>query len=379
MKMLLSCMVVCVMLVSGCASAPRGESGEADAVATPAAEWEVVARLDKAPGNVTVTPAGQVVFSLHQHFEPRLRVGRLGENSTIIPFPNEAINGISGDSPLVLDTVLGIQSDTNGIVWMLDNGMRGVVTPKLVAWDTRSDQLHRVIHLPKPVTVSDSFVNDLAVDMTNRHIYIADPAGGPNAALIVVDLDTGLSRRVLQGDRSVVPEDIDMVIDRITVEVRRPDGTRVRPRVGVNPIALDVENQWLYFGPMHGRTMYRVRTRELRDPELSDEQLAARVERYADKPISDGSSIDREGNIYISDVTSNAVGIIGTDRQYRVHLQDPRVFSWPDAFSYGPDGLMYVVANQLHRGPVLNAGQDATRPPFYIIRFKPPAPGVVGR
>ncbi len=54
-------------------------------------------------------------------------------------------------------------------------------------------------------------------------------------------------------------------------------------------------------------------------------------------------------------------------------------FPWPDAFSYGPDGMLYVVINQLHKGPVLNAGNNETKPPFLIIRFKPLAPGITGR
>ena len=41
--------------------------------------------------------------------------------------------------------------------------------------------------------------------------------------------------------------------------------------------------------------------------------------------------------------------------------------------------MMYVAVNQLHKGPVLNGGNDASVPPYRIIRFKPLAPGVVGR
>ncbi len=34
---------------------------------------ETFAELDMAPGNITVTPNGDVIISLHQHFEPELR------------------------------------------------------------------------------------------------------------------------------------------------------------------------------------------------------------------------------------------------------------------------------------------------------------------
>jgi hypothetical protein len=57
---------------------------------------------------------------------------------------------------------------------------------------------------------------------------------------------------------------------------------------------------------------------------------------------------------------------------------DPRL-SWVDAFSYGPDGHLYAVANQLHRTAVLNGGVNATRPPYLVIRLRPLAPGTTGR
>ena len=344
-------------------------------------DFEVFAKLPQGPGNLTVTPAGDVIVSLHQFYETEARVVKVSRDGEMTPYPNEAwaVGGAVGDR-LTLDSVLGIQSDTMGIVWMLDNGMRSGITPKLVGWDSRRDRLVRVVHLPPPITPKEgAFVNDLAVDTTHNTIYIADPANGPDAALIVVDLSTGHARRVLEGHRSVVPEDEDLIIDGSAVEILLDDGEVIRPRVGVNPIALDAQNQWLYYGPMHGRTLYRIRAADLRDPSLSPEELEDRIERYADKPLCDGISIDRSGNIYISDLASNAIGMIDADREYRIRYQDPTRLAWPDAFAFGPDGWMYVVSNQLHRSKRLNAGETAVEPPFYINRFRPRSAGTVGR
>ena len=216
------------------------------------------------------------------------------------------------------------------------------------------------------------------IDRDHDAVYIADPAGGANAAIVVVDLKTRKARRVLQGHDSVVPEDIDLIIDGTPVRIRTPDGDEIRPRVGINPIAADAQNEWLYYGPMHGKTLYRVRTADLRDRALSAADLAQRVEPWAERPISDGIAMDDDGNIYISDVGANAVGVIDTDRAYRVLVRDPRL-SWPDAFSFGPDGMLYVVANQLHRTAVLNAGTHTAAPPFHVLRFQPLAAGVTGR
>ena len=339
---------------------------------------EEVALLADSPGNLTVTPSGRIVMSLHQFFSPPLRVVELNKEGALVPFPNHAWSSGDGQMHVALDSVLGIQSDSNGVVWLLDNGMRGGVVPKLVGWDSRRDELARVIHLPPPVTPANAFVNDLAVDEKHNAIYIADPAGGANAALIVVDLDSGLGRRVLEGHRSVVPEDLDLVIDGAPVQVKAADGRMVRPRVGVNPIALDVSAEWLYYGPMHGTSLYRVATRDLLDSTLGPQALAARVERHGDKPICDGISMDTAGNVYVTDVGSNALGVIDRHGRYRILVADPRL-SWPDALSFGPDGYLYTVANQLHRSARLNAGMAVAEPPFGVFRVRPLAPGVAGR
>jgi sugar lactone lactonase YvrE len=339
-----------------------------------APELSEVAAIDRAPGNITVTPDKRIIFSLHQFFEPDWRVAEWTDKG-LQPFPTSDIASAK-DPDVTLHSVLGIQSDSQGVVWMLDNGIRGGAVPKLVAWDTRNNKLHRIIELPQPTTPPDAFVNDLAVDETHGKIFISDPAGGGNAALIVVDIASGGAKRVLQGHDSVVPEDRDMVIDGEPVEIKQPDGSTVRPRVGVNPIALDAKNEWLYYGPMHGGSLYRIAVSDLIDTEAKS--LGEKVERYGRKPISDGISIDNDGNIYVTDVENNAVGVIDRSTEYRIYLTDPRL-SWPDALSFGPDNRLYTVSNQLHRSAVLHAGVETATPPFYIFSFKPLAGGVAGR
>jgi sugar lactone lactonase YvrE len=255
--------------------------------------------------------------------------------------------------------------------------MRNGTERRLVGWHASGNRAVADIDLSS-VTTDSAFLNDLAVDPGRNTVYIADPAGNADAAIIVVDTASGVARRVLEGHESVMAEDMDLVIDGLPVRIRAEDDTEIHPWVGINPIAIDKPGEWLYYGPMHGRSMYRVRTTDLRNSELTAAELAARVERWADKPICDGISIDDAGNIYLGDLASNAIGVIGPDRNYRILIADPRL-SWVDAFSFGPDGYLYTVANQLHRSAVLNGGEAATVPPYLILRFKPLATGTTGR
>ncbi len=348
-------------------------------------EYEVAAELpmEFPPGNITVTPYGRIIVSMHQFYEPKLRLAELviedeGTTVSVKPFPNAEANDAGTTDGLKLDTVLGLQCDARGVVWLLDNGMRGGSVPKLISWVAEKDQVGRVIYIPPPATVEGSFLNDLAIDIKRAMCYIADPVAGGKDALIVVSLRTGLSRRVLQGHSSVVPEDVDIVIEERPLEISRPDGTTVRPRIGVNPIVLDAQSEWVYYGPMTGGALYRIPADALADPALDDAALARQIERYSDKPHCDGISIDSADNIYISEIEANAVGVIAPDRSYRRLFQD-ELLSWPDAFSFGPRHYMYVVAAQLHRSKLLAGGVDRSEMPFRILRFRSLAPGIIGR
>ena len=337
---------------------------------------EIVAEFARRnpPGNIAVTPDGRLIVSQHQFFGSQYRVVEVLPDGSTRPFPNDRWASPLGEDGIGLYNVLGLRCDREGILWILDRSPGDGRPGRLVGWDTRSNELHRIVYLASPVIPENAFLNDLAVDRYNDAIYIADTAGGDNSALIVVDLKTGYARRVLEGDTSVRPEDVSMVIDGKTVTLQGAEA-----RVGVNPIAIDPNNEWVYYGAMSGTAIYRVRTKVLRDRTLSPAELSARVERYGDKPLSDGITIDGAGNVYVTDITDNAIGVVEPSGTYRILYQDDELLSWPDGFGFGPNNTIYVTVNQLHRSAVLNGGEDIAEPPFYILRFPALEAGVVGR
>lgn len=327
---------------------------------------------DLPPGNIAVAPSGRVFMSVHGFHGAALRMVELLPDGTTRPYPTEAwARAPEGDGP-GLSSVLGVRADRRGVLWMLDGGGEGHAG-RVVGWDTVAERLHAVHVLAPPVTVEGSFLNDLAVDLAHGAIYVTDTAEPDTAALIVLDLATGRARRVLEGSRFTRPEDLDMVIDGRVVTLGGAPA-----RIGANPITIDPTDSWVYFGPMSGRSLYRVRTTDLLDEALGEEVLADRVERHGDKPISDGITIDAAGNVYVASVTEDAIGVIRPDGRYEtLHRRDD--ISWPDGFATGPDGRIHVTVNELHRSPVLGGGQDATRGEFKVMRFPALAPAVPGR
>lgn len=366
-------------LVWVCLATGSLRAGEFESWANPRAKLEISSRLAQAPGGMTITPSLSIILSLHQFQNSKVRVVEITPGGKVHSFPRASMSTTEGKGAIKLDSVLGLQSDEKGVVWMLDNGRRGETTPKLVAWDTRDDVLHKVIYLPQPATTNTSFVNDLALDPEAPYIYITDPGVGADAALIVVNTDTGLARRVLHGHYSVIPKGKDLLIDGKPVFAKRVDGTKIRPLAGANPIAVDRKGEWLYYGPMDGDVLYRIATEDLQNQKLSPRRLADGVENWASKPICDGISIDSKGNVYVSDIGAKAIGIInGKTRLYEHYIRHSD-FLWPDGLCFGNNGRLYFFASQLHLMPNFNGGRQATQSPFFIFKIKALANGTVGR
>ncbi|HXW72312.1 MAG TPA: hypothetical protein VEK34_12850 [Methylocella sp.] len=53
--------------------------------------------------------------------------------------------------------------------------------------------------------------------------------------------------------------------------------------------------------------------------------------------------------------------------------------SWVDSLSFGPEGKLYAVVNQLHRSAALNGGEALSKPPYFLIEVKALAAGLPGR
>ncbi|MCU8107209.1 major royal jelly family protein [Shewanella sp. SM101] len=352
----------------------------------PLAKMEVFAELDGAVGGITFTSDDRLMFSYHPFYQPNIKVAELLADGSTKPFPNSDWQqchdpqGKAKEPDTCLNWVLGLRTDDQDRVWLLDSGQQAPrIEPKLVAWDTKKNQLDRIIHLPAPVSLPESQHNDFVISSRHQAIVIADEgigtgSIGEKAALVVVDLNTGESRRLLQGDNSVMPDlQRPLIIDK-----NSKDRKQIEVYVGADGIALDKTQTWLYFAPMNKDKVYRVRMTDLINPSLTPAALSAKVEAYADKPDNGGLSIDEANNLYLTEVGERAIGVIPADsRQYRTYVHDERMV-WPDGVSYGKQGYLYSGAAQLPLSAPLNNGNAENSPPYYIFRFKPLAAGVRG-
>ncbi len=328
---------------------------------------------DTPPGNLAIGPDGRMFMSVHEFYGPELRVVEVMPDGTTKAYPTDDWARAPSEDGDGLNGVLGLRADREGILWMLD-GQGENQTGRVVGWNTKTEELHAIYYIGQPIARPFSFLNDLAVDREHEVIYVSDTANHVDSAIIVIDMDTGRARRVLEGTAFTAAEDTPMIIDGKEILLGGNPA-----KIGVNPISVDPTNTWVYFAPMTASSMYRVRTTDLLDEGLSDGELAGRVERYGDKPISDGSTVDAAGNVYITAMTDNAIGVTKPDGSYEVLFQSDADLPWPDGFAMGVDGHVYATINELHRSPVLNGGEDASLGTYRIVRFPALGTGISGR
>ena len=337
------------------------------------AQLEPIANLDHPPGNIAVSADGRVFFTFHPDGDPPVKLAEL-VNGRPVPYPNEEYQKPVEGKPH-FQTPLAIRIDAKNRLWVLDYAGYAMGQPRLVAFDLATGQPDHLHEFPSDVTPFLSMLNDFQVSPDGKKVYIAEASPiRQRPALIVYDVETRKSRRVLDGHPSVQAQDYllqapgrDMVAYGLYAL-----------KIGVDSIGLDAKGEWLYFGPLSGDRMYRIRTADLDDETITPQDLAARVEDYGPKTISDGITTDVAGNVYLSDPEHSAVVRLTPERKLETLVKDGRL-RWPDGFSFGPDGWLYVTASDLQDVLFVSRSHMRASAPFQIFRFKPGTQGVPGR
>ncbi len=321
-------------------------------------------------GNVAVSRQGRLFFTVHPESRPRGNKLLEWVDGAAIPYPNGTVQ------PHLFQTVLGLVIDRQDRLWTIDHGNHGFGTARLLAFDLASGNIVHDHEFRSDIAPAGSLLQDLQVSADGDTVFIADASlWRKRAAIIVYDIATRDARRVLESHVSVSAQ--NYLIRNPIRDMSFLNGL-VNLRTGVDGLALDVENKWLYFAAMNHGGLFRVPVRDLKNPVLASRQLANVVERYSDKPISDGLSADLSGNIYITDVEHGAVLL--ADRQSALHtmVKSTRI-RWADGLSFGPDGWLYLADSALPEQILQSKGHIGAAGPYFIFRFQPGFSGIPGQ
>ncbi|MEU8015562.1 L-dopachrome tautomerase-related protein [Micromonospora parva] len=307
------------------------------------------------------TLRGRVFLSYPLADRPGVQVVEALPDGRRDPYPDAGWNRADQPPDEAFVHVNGLRAGPDGRLWIVDSGtpqVGGAQVPggaRLIAVNLDGDHVERVHHLDEAAR-PDSYVDD--VRFNGRMAYLSD-AGAPG--LIVLDLDSGRSRRVLDGHPSTAGGPV--IADGR--KLRDPDGAEVH--LHVDQLEVSPDGRWLYYQPASGG-MSRIATRWLDDPSVSADEMARRVERWCDTPSTGGTAIDATGTIYLSDLERRRVLVLAPDRSVRTLVADPRL-AWVDAMWLDAEARLWMPAAQLHLTAGLNGGHAAVDYPVHIFRM----------
>jgi sugar lactone lactonase YvrE len=333
---------------------------------------ECVARFEHQVTGVTVSEDNRIFVNFPRWTEDApVSVAELLSDGGLQPYPDEEWNSWRNARKDELDPathwvcVQSIVADGRGSLWVLDPAAPAqshVVDkgPKLVRIDLATNQVKQTIAFGEDMAPQGSYLNDVRFSPGGDFAYITD--SGVKGALLVVEVASGKTARVLDGDPSTqMKKGLDVKADGKVL--RRPDGRGVE--FSADGIELSGDGAYLYWQAIKGDTLYRIKTQLLRGAGMRGEDVSSAVEPYGLNGVNDGLLIPRGSNrMLLTSVENDAIRMrdldAGPDAPLQTLVQDGRL-RWPDTFSQGPDGAVYVTTSHI---------QDSAF-------FKPDAPGAL--
>ncbi|MCJ2090774.1 major royal jelly family protein [Methylobacterium sp. E-005] len=338
-----------------------------------------VAHFDHQVTGITVSKDGRIFVNFPRWSEDApVSVAELKDGKPV-PFPNEDWNGWRNAKSDTVDPkthfvcVQSVVADQQDRLWVVDAAapaMAHVIKdgPKLVGIDLKTNQVVKTIPFDTSTVLQASYINDVRIAPDGKTAYLTD--SGAEGALIVVDLDSGSAKRVLSGHASTMP-DKGVTVQYDGKPLRRPDGRGVN--FAADGIALSPDGKTLYWQAIKGKTLYSLPTDALTGwatssfvPEmLSDRTLSGKITTVGENGPADGLLIARkDGRMYVTSPQDNAVKVRDlsqTGASLTTLVQDSRL-RWPDTFSEGPDGTIYVTTSHIQDSADYKPGAPISLP-----------------
>ena len=314
-------------------------------------ELTQVARFDHQVTGVAVTEDGRRFVNFPRWTDDApISVAEVQQDGSLKPYPdakwNSWRNARANELPVGehFVCVQSIVPDGHGNLWVLDPGAPGNEkimegAPKIVKIDLKTNQVTNVINVPGDVALQGTYLNDIRFSADGKTGYITD--SGTRGAIIVVDLETGTGFRALDGHPST---QVDKTV-KVTLDGKplvRSDGRQ--PAFAADGIAISNDGATLYWQALTGKTLFSIPTALLR-PSASEVQRAAEVKVVAQTHVADGLWMSRAGTLYLTSPTDYSIKKLNGATVETV-LTDRRL-RWPDTFSEGPDGTIYVTASHI--------------------------------
>ncbi|GAB6855359.1 SMP-30/gluconolactonase/LRE family protein [Asaia astilbis] len=335
----------------------------------PSGNVVVIGRFwDAQPSGIAILCDHRLVLgfprSLHDHDGPRLA---LFDHGKLTPFPNAESQG-RFVSPL------GMTVDASGQLWVLDEGIladKGTVpgAARLIHIDPVRARIVEEIPLAAPALRSDSHPNDVRIDLTHGDrgvAFITDSSLTVHPALIVVDIATGVQRRILADTGPVMPRHGFLAVLDGKASRYNPDKPTMA-QAGANGIGLSADQQTLFWQPLTSRELYSAPTAVLADPKASETEIEFSVKDEGEAGMGDGMATAPDGRLFLTDIERHAILERASDGTISVVAHDPRLIA-PDGLAYR-DHMLYGTIGQWSRQPAFHGGHDQQKRPWLLVKI----------
>ena len=264
--------------------------------------------------------------------------------------------------------VQSVVADGRGSLWVLDAAapaLEQIVKggPKLVRIDLASNKVVRTYPFDERVAPQGSYLNDIRFSPDGKWGYVTESGRG---AILIVNLETGDIRRVLDGVSSTQAEK-GVLVHIDGKPLRRPDGKA--PSFAADGIALSQDGDTLYWQAISSHTLYSIPTSALQDDTMQTPALEAKVKKAGTTIVADGLWISSRGQFLFTSPEDGSVKLRDEEGHFTTMAQG-KMLRWPDSMAEGPDGAIYVTASHIPDSRMFKVGVPVAVPTA-LFKFDP--------
>ena len=259
-------------------------------------------------------------------------VSEIVSNNEFVPYPNQRWNSWQLGNPVNDSVFVAVQSVValNGLLYVIDTRnpeFKGVIgQPIIFVFDLTTNQLVERYKLPETAFHSNSYINDLRIDLKRKYAYFTDSG---NPGLVLLNLENGATKRVLEGHVSTTSE-----MDVLTINNKEWKNT-----VHSDGIAFDPTTGMLYYHALTAYNLYAISVDILiNETPQNIEQSVQLVKKTA---APDGMIVHKEV-LYYADLENHKIMQLNLTTNTVTVLVEGDAIKWADSFAIEEDYLYYT-------------------------------------
>ena len=240
-----------------------------------------------------------------------------------------------------------MEVERSGVMWLPDIGrqLRRTSTSscpaKIVLLDLKTGNVLSKYNFPESVVPKQSnFLNDIALnvaDEDDKYAYISDSDRG---VLVVYSLARNSSWLIRHSSMRADLRGATFNFINPPARLRIDDNN-------INGVAVSSAcsgSEYLFYSPLTSLNMFRIKTSALNERKEDVSEDVAVVGAKASQ--TDGIASDNQGNLYMQEITGNALNSWNTSKSWspRRLVQDNETLIWADTLAIDDEGYLWTTS-----------------------------------